>query len=282
MSDLPHPIPRRDIRFNIAEQASRDWYDGSPVRSAFADALSTLFPVGERFFIRSLTRYLPDLKHDKALHEDIRSFQMQEGMHTREHESYNATLRQFGYPVDRMEDRARRNLGRIKAKRTALYVTVAIEHLTATLAYMMFSHPRLLASVPQAYRDLWTWHCLEECEHRGVAYDVLREVKGRIPGWKRYLWRCSFLLAVTLLLQYVTVCNMWDIFRTRGLRPSFRDMARVFRELFIFPGYFYSLLSHYVRFFSPRFDPWKSDRLEALAEPWKRHFDEPAGGGQSA
>ena len=47
----PPIIPREKMNFGLDGDIARFWLDNDPFKTRFFDALSTLFPVGERFFI---------------------------------------------------------------------------------------------------------------------------------------------------------------------------------------------------------------------------------------
>ena len=69
--DFPNPLPRH-------------WHSGDAFKTHLFDAMSVLFPDGERFFIDSV-RHFRDQIEDPVLKEQIRGFIGQEGHHSREH-----------------------------------------------------------------------------------------------------------------------------------------------------------------------------------------------------
>lgn len=69
--DLPNPLPHH-------------WHSDDAFKSHLFDAMSVLFPDGERFFIDSV-RYFRDRIEDPVLKEQISGFIGQEGHHSREH-----------------------------------------------------------------------------------------------------------------------------------------------------------------------------------------------------
>lgn len=91
--DFPNPLPRH-------------WHSGDAFKSHLFDAMSVLFPDGERFFIDSV-RQFRDRIDDPVLNEQIRGFIGQEGHHSREHLEYSQRLRDLGYDVERIEKPAR-------------------------------------------------------------------------------------------------------------------------------------------------------------------------------
>jgi uncharacterized protein len=269
----PHEpsIPRRDIVFDVAGAANPDWLDGDPLRSAYCDALSVFFPIGERFFISAVQSQLASIE-DLTLKQQVRDFCAQEAMHTREHEAYNAMLRSLGYDVDAMEARASDVLAGIRSTTSRLTVTAAIEHLTATLAHLVISNPKLLAQCPAAYRNLWTWHCLEELEHKGVAFDVFLGFTASLPAWKRYSLRCIGMVNVTWILHSILLANVTDILRSRGISIRFRTVAHAMWLFFGMPGVYRRALGYYLKFFLPGFHPWNCRDSFAVAA-WREYFD---------
>lgn len=263
-------IEARNLRFGIEAAPDPDWFEKDPKRSAYCDALSIFFPEGERFFITSVQHYLPKIK-DPTLQAQAKQFCIQEAMHTREHRAYNEGLRKLGYPVDLMEERVKVALAKVTNPLKRLALTAAIEHLTATLAHLVLNDPRILANTPKAYHDLWTWHCLEEMEHKAVAYDVLMQVTKDMPAYKRYLLRCIPLAIVTKNLHRILLTNLKDILRSRGIATGWKHSAHAFWVLFCFPGYYRRALGYYLRYYRPGFHPWKGDDGSA-AEPWRAYF----------
>ena len=90
--------PRR-LQAALPAQMQRHWHGGDAFKSHLFNAMSVLFPEGERFFIHSVRHFREQIK-DPLLLEQIRGFIGQEGHHSREHELYNQRLREMGYAVD--------------------------------------------------------------------------------------------------------------------------------------------------------------------------------------
>lgn len=266
------PIRPRNIRFPIDTVAEREWFDGDPLNTAYCDALSVLFPQGERFFIQSVQHYAEHID-DPVLRQAIRDFCIQEGFHTREHEAYNNRLVAEGIDLPAMEKRIAATLGIIKTPIMQLAITVAIEHLTATLGHVILGDNRLFAKAAEPYRDLWTWHALEEVEHKGVAYDVFLEVTKGLSRWKRYMLRCTAMFTVTTILHRIQLIHFIAILRHRGHSTSLRTRARFFWSLFGIPGFYRKGLIYYLRIYLPGFHPWKGDD-GSLARSARDRFDQ--------
>src|SRR5687767_10565580 len=81
----------------------RHWFANNAAATAIANGVNMLFPQGERFFVRSVKHYLEQID-DPQLRAQIKAFFGQEGRHAREHDRFNAILREQGYEVDRFLD----------------------------------------------------------------------------------------------------------------------------------------------------------------------------------
>lgn len=176
------PIPVRAPRFDYSE-APEDWLDGDPVASRVVDALSLVFPEGERFFIRSVKHYADVFEKDPELAARVRGFFGQEGRHGHEHDRWNKILAARGYPVEEFlafyRKLAYERIEQATPPHLRLATTVALEHMTSTLAVVALSTPVLDEADPSV-RPLLYWHAVEEIEHRSVAWDVLAAVDPRL------------------------------------------------------------------------------------------------------
>ena len=79
------PVLPRNREYDIARSLARNWFDNHPFKTAWFNAMSITFPLGEKFFIDSV-RYFANRIEDPKLNEDIRGFCGQEGFHRREHQ----------------------------------------------------------------------------------------------------------------------------------------------------------------------------------------------------
>src|SRR5690606_23134029 len=96
-------IVPRNRPFNIEEALATHWHSGDPFKTAFFDALSILFPLGEQFFIDSVKAFRGKFD-DPELERRVRGFMAQESVHRREHQRYNEALcRARGVSLKKME-----------------------------------------------------------------------------------------------------------------------------------------------------------------------------------
>lgn len=176
MMAASEPIPVRNVQFAFSEATPRYWAGDDPFLTHFWNALSSTFPDGEAFFVRSVQHYRKQVESE-TLREEMRAFSGQEGMHGQQHLRHLQLLHDQGYPwirrLNEFADRQMRVINRV-APRYSLAVTAALEHLTAILARQLLTWPEhWLAPMHGDMQPFWRWHATEEAEHKAVAFDVL-------------------------------------------------------------------------------------------------------------
>jgi predicted metal-dependent hydrolase len=173
------PVVRR-MDFPFAEAGvPRHWLGNSMVGTALANGLNLVFPDGERFFVRSVNHFLPEID-DPELRERVKRFYGQEGQHAREHERFFEIMREQGFEIDSLLARYRHYAYEVLAPRIPpklrLSITAALEHFTASFAVHALTSGMLEENAPPVMVALLKWHAAEEIEHKDVAYDVLMQV----------------------------------------------------------------------------------------------------------
>ena len=76
--------------------------DGDLISGHVIAALSSVFPDGEDYFVRSV-RHFRDRITDPALKRQVAGFIGQEAVHGREHRVFNDRLAELGYPTKHYE-----------------------------------------------------------------------------------------------------------------------------------------------------------------------------------
>lgn len=204
----------------------RHWMGGSAVATQLVNGVNLLFPAGERFFVRSVRRYV-DRVEDPALRAQVKGFFGQEGRHAKAHEEYFDAMRAHGYDVDGFlrwyEKTAYGMIEPVAPAALSLAVTVALEHFTAILAEAALRDGILDAPAidPEMARFL-KWHAVEEIEHRAVAFDVLKAVD------PRYTTRVAGMaMAVAVLSGYWAAATLHLLYQdARGGRTPTREDVR--------------------------------------------------------
>lgn len=262
-SNTPITIAVRKFDPAATADAPKYFFDNDPFKTHFMNALSILFPEGERFFIRSVLAYRDQIDDPKLLRE-IKEFCAQEAQHTLVHEAMNELAARHGYPVAALEGLVRRDLRRFSkrgqkhawARRAALAMTVCMEHFTAILAYQVLTNAEATQQgLDRSVQSLFKWHALEETEHKGVAFDVYQATGGS-PVFLRFAMVLStffFLLGLfinlTVLLYKDGSLWRWSTWKS-GMKFVFGP-----RHGFLTRPFF-----DWLAFFKPGFHPWKQHR----------------------
>ena len=259
--------PRR-TSFDLAQALASDWHGGSAFRTAYFNAMSMLFPLGEKFFIDSVL-FFKDEIDDPRLLKEIRAFQGQESTHRLQHQKYNELLcEQRGYDLDRFERPLRDRMAWAYRKLTArrrLAGTVASEHLTAIMADDMLGHQDTLSGADPQVAALWQWHGVEETEHKAVAFDALIGVGGTV-GERR-----QALVMNTFFFFKDTFRIMCLMLKHDGKLWSIGEWMTGLKFLLIKPGILRRVFFAYLRFYKKDFHPWQHDNRELIAE-WESKY----------
>jgi predicted metal-dependent hydrolase len=225
-------VPTRRVSFEESLRRLPKHFaeDGDLIASHVLASLSSVFPDGEDYFVRSV-RYFRDQIDDPELARQVAGFIGQESVHGREHRVFNDRLDELGYPTKRMERLTRWGLAqreRIMSPTSNLAATAALEHFTATLAELVLTdeEARLIPGEP-GVRDLFLWHALEESEHKAVAFDVYRAVGGseRVRIITMKLIRIGFIVGMTTEVL-ISLAGDPATYERGRLRDSFRRFRR--------------------------------------------------------
>lgn len=262
-------IEVRDFRFPLST-APRDWHAQGPAVSAYFDQLSVFFPLGERFFVRSVKHFAAQVPQGR-LREEVAAFCAQEGHHGREHVAYNERLAAFGLPIAALERNVRVLLGIVQrhfSPHRQLAITCALEHFTSLMGELILSRPEVLGGSDPTLTALWRWHAAEENEHRSVAFDVYQAVGGT------WFTRCRAMVLVSVFFWSLVVLQQLVFMGQRGILFSPREHWRLFRFCFGETGALRSLLRPYLSYFRRDFHPATRGGFE-LIEAWKRSLPTP-------
>lgn len=258
-------IKPRNYEFDLESALAANWHSGDPFKTAFFNALSMMFPVGEKSFMDAVKAFR-DKVTDPALQEDVKGFLGQEAIHSREHRKYNERLCALrGYDLDYMEqpiikrrDWAHANLPVI----AQLYATVAYEHYTAIMANGTLSNPKWLEGADPAMKALWRWHAIEETEHKAVAFDVLKLAGGTVKE------RRMSMLFITVNFIRDTARNINHMLKRDGY--SFWQRMKIWRSGLSFllgkDGILRGMGREWLDYFKADFHPWQHDNRKLLEE----------------
>jgi predicted metal-dependent hydrolase len=256
-------ITPRDRRFGREARPTRWWNGRDPVATAFYNALSATFPLGEAFFVESVRRFREGAPAKLA--EEIRGFTTQEVIHSREHAAFNKAAIEAGYDLQPLEDRVEWRLGIIRSKPpiASIAATMALEHFTAILAHELLADPRHLGSAEPEAAALWRWHAIEEIEHKGVAYDTWLHATRHWTRGKRWKVKAKVMLLVTRNFIEDRTRGALALLRQDGITGA-EAWARLLWFMWMRPGMMRKIFSAWAKFFLPGFHPWNEDDRELI------------------
>lgn len=269
------PVRRMDFDFGNIQ---RYWFNGDAGLTHFMTALSALFPVGERFFVDSVraVRKDPKIANNVDLQAQISAFIGQEAMHSKEHHALNMQIGEFGYKdIEWMEQATATVLSArhilkpfAPSEMIDLAATCALEHFTALLAEQVLSNPKFqseMGSDPTMLK-LWLWHCVEETEHKSVAYDVYQQIYGSDKGAGYLLRIVGILMATSLILVAQTYFTARLLAKDGKLAPQ--HWLKAANTFYGVRGLFTKAIPHFLDYFRPNFHPNDHDTLQLL-RTWK-------------
>ena len=251
-------IEKRNWKFGRDMRPRRWWHGGDPGRTAFYNALSSTFPVGEKFFM-SAVRHFRDGALE-PLREQIDDFIFQESTHSREHIFFNRQARDAGYDMASSENRAARTIAWAKRRPPLMQLaaTCALEHFTAILANAVLSDPAHLAGADTEAQRMWRWHAVEEIEHKAVAYDTWLHATRNMPRALRWSLRSLAMVSAAMRFHWVVFRNTANLLAQDG-KNDLATWRRLFVYLYDYPGAMRLLARGMVGYFRPGFHPWQHD-----------------------
>jgi predicted metal-dependent hydrolase len=261
----------RHPRFAVSGPDSLDWLAGDAFRSQFFNSFSMLFPIGERYFIESLTRAVDQID-DLEVKLSVKVFIGQESSHRRIHVEYNRSLERLGLTnIAEHFLQWRIDHSRWLSPLDHVAITAGVEHFTTVIGEGLLANDDWLAGASPELDALWRWHAAEEVEHGWIPLSVYEQLGG---GYlRRILW--FFYVCVTLLLDIglQTVLNLrnskqlWRIQTWRqGLAFLFGRKGPACYAIAAVPRY---LRPHYTRS-RPGLSSLAKDWLSANAQRFTR------------
>lgn len=248
------------------------WHNENPVAAYFLNALSLTIPAGEAVFMSSLDQAAKS-SNSKNLKRDVKVFIKQESNHSKNHIDYNKWLaKNYGFApgFKKLVNRSLK-VFILHGDKHRLACTVALEFLTYVFSRIILQN-RILEGADEQMNRFWTWHSVEEIEHKSIAVRAFDELDGS------YLRRLFALAAVIPALSSLLVVGMFQFMKedrllnARIARESWRFF--VTREKFLIKMFGYLCL-YFIPFFRPEhlsdegIEPDEALKEEIIAGPKK-------------
>lgn len=255
------------------ETIVRYWLGGSEFKTHLLNSFHLLFPIGERYFVKSMAKFQRKIE-DPKLKKEMREFIKQEMAHAMEHEKFIKNLDQQGYPAEELttviEFVVDKVLTPVLGDKVNLSTTAGLEHFTSLLAQLALSEEFLKEAHP-ALRKLFEWHALEEIEHRSVAFDVLQAVD------RSYFLRSLGLVNAYATLSFLSISLIifltgWDRYKDFSKQSLAMYLYEVSQVLLTKEKLFFKSLVIALKYLAPSFHPGRED-LEDLVAGYDFCFD---------
>lgn len=265
MSDIP--VRKMDFKFDEAK-IEKFWYKGNPWTTSFVNALSAVFPDGERFFIDTVRDHKKYAK-TPAMKKAVSSFIGQEGHHGKEHENFNKLMeKKFDVPMSIVAKRTKYFLGanrKLLPKQYSLAITLALEHFTAIFADWLLKNPEFATDLNGAHGEMFLWHAVEETEHKAVAFDLYKAAYDDDA-----VRRLMMIYTTAFFLSQHVMNSLWFVSR-EGEFFDWKSFIGLQKFLFAKNGMFYGVAPAWLDYFKRGFHPWDHDNRH-LIEPYIREY----------
>lgn len=228
------------------------WFRKSALLSFLFNASSTTVPEGERFIVRAADDGRK-LISDERLQKEAETLMHEETAHARMHDAYNRYLEASGFPAQRYHQETKDLVLFFERRfgvKTRLAICAMIEHFTAIFSKQVLDTGILEGEdVDERMDRVWSWHCLEELEHRSTAIDIYRQLGGG------YFRRAAAALLASLLFAITHTRCLLVFLGTKGLLWKWHTWRTGWPYIFGKKGVYRLFLTHWILYFKPGFHP---------------------------
>lgn len=249
------------------------WNGGDAAASHVFNALSWLFPSGERFFIDVVRAVAAELSSPlvTSFNHELQAFVVQEAIHSRQHQLYNDSMHRRGFrsvvakTITRLQQQAHS-----MHVLSRLAIVCAYEHYTTILGDYLLRRPQLLQQAEPWLALLWQWHAVEELEHKAVCFELYHRAGGGY--WRRNL----LFLLVSLNFSLLFCRQYWHMLWKDGALRRGQLRHTLWRSMQLAwgrEGFGWSLLRHGLAYWHPRYHPERFDSQQLIQQWLASHAD---------
>ena len=225
---MEHDITVRRMNFGFPEAIDPVILPGQPEESFVYMGISAILPYLEPYLIRSMKSASGEIR-DPVLKEQVRRFIGQEGQHYRQHIAFNKAAGLQGVAAVRALEQGiaatYTRYTKTRSLRFNLAYAEGFEAATTALGLAAFEI-NLFDEMNRRPAELWSWHLVEELEHRTVAFDVYEHVAGD------YWYRLAVSLFVHCQLTLFSIRVSRALFQANpGLLRRFGGRAARWRRI---------------------------------------------------
>ena len=268
-------LEARDVGFDWATLPFH-YVPDEPLATHVLNVLHLLLPAGEEFFVEVFKKTLPLIKDDQ-LRLDVQGFIGQESVHSQAHTGVLDRFTAQDVDVTPYTDQVRWMFEKVLGQKPRwsrrrqdswlleqVSFVSAIEHYTAILGEWILNTPAHdgIGTDP-VMLDMLRWHGAEEVEHKAVAFDTMKHLRG---GYWRQVRTQLAVAPVMLLLWIRGVRFMYSVdpHLPPGTKPRWRDYLRAARRGLV-PGPL-RLVRVVADYYKPGFHPSQLGGLERAVD----------------
>lgn len=234
--------------------SSRFWCEDDPTLTHGLNAFSLIVPFAERHIIKTLTQVKPAIT-DAKLSAQLSEFLAEEARHSLQHTRFNQSLRNFGYPIDKINKKITNKFKKLTGKFSTTFqlaLCVCLEHYTVSVAKAELNLNILKPGVCEIY-DLFLWHSYEELAHKSCVYEIYQTLGGtkQILKLANLLgtWKIFFSLGFATYFRLL----FYDIMHKNGITKS--HLKKGYKFFFKQPALIAKVLDNYREIFKEDFAP---------------------------
>ena len=228
----------RDYHFDFSS-APFAWANNDIYLSHMFNAPSIVLPYVESFVNYAVHISMHKIQ-DESLRESYDHFIHQESNHAREHIKYNQSLMENGFSCDVLVNAVRNKLQRIKKRWSLLSVlaaAAAFEHLAMSISKVVLEGA-VLNNAENNMRCFWSWHMMEEVEHKNVLMDLYLQMGG---GYFRRVTIYTYILFHSVFYGarvYLSLVDKSHVSRLKGMRYLFGRKSFLLKSIFFSLRYY--------------------------------------------
>jgi hypothetical protein len=255
------------LKQNWNQELPKYWFDNSPLKTHYMNAISVITPVSEIAVIHAL-KETRELVKDPALKDQITTMIAQESWHSFSHKNYNMWLKKQGIPADEMASehlmkiqRRKKLVEKVWSKHAAvagwLPGLVAGEHNAAVHIEYILERPHLVEQMHPHFRQAWVWHCIEEIEHKGTAMDAWNDTR-ELLNRKKYKLNLAFAI-ISISNNYIFLKYMFKMLSLDRQLWKWRTLKDGLSFFFGRDGLYPNIAGPLLRAFGKNWHPWNKD-----------------------
>ncbi|MBS0290650.1 MAG: metal-dependent hydrolase [Proteobacteria bacterium] len=273
MKYAPNIEPRR-LCFSLPATIPKFWHQ-TVIETYHFNALALFLPLLEKMVVLSLKKALKHISC-KTLKSEVSSLIAQEAIHGAEFHGYHLKMVSQHYPLQTKQYQLRyfRILAAFINSFSSTFhyaLSAAGEHFTTIAADLFLRSEHWFVGVMPVYSAIWRWHCIEEIEHKNVAFDVFKSMKGS------YFTRIFAMLVMTFVFATIYVKPIFVMMKCDGNHKKISFYLKALQYYWGRNGLCRALFKPYFAYFKPNFHPSQQDN-DFLISSWKAYFKSASAG----